>query len=335
MTTLNPAAAALDTDSAAPPPRRRGIKNLTFDRVSLFVVFLGLPLALYLTFVVSPFVQAVGYSFTNWGGFSDQMDFVGIENYRRLFEDDIFKKALTNNIILAALLPLIIVVLSLALATLITVAGRSVGEVSGLKGASFYRVVSFFPYAIPAIVVGIMWNQIFDPSNGLVNGLLTGLGFDSFDTFPWLGNAKTAMPVTMFIMIWGFVGFYMILFIAAIKGIPSEVYEAARLDGAGRLRTAWSITLPLIRENVQTAYIYLGIMAIDAYVYMQALNPFGGPERSTLVMAQHLMTTAFDKSQFGMACAMGVVMGIFTAIFAGIVFTVNALTGGKDQVTMA
>ena len=180
-----------------------------------------------------------------------------------------------------------------------------------------------------------MWGQIFDPSNGLVNGLLTSLGFESFESFAWLGNPDTAMPVTIFIVIWGFIGFYMILFIAAIKGIPGEIYEAARIDGAGRLRTAWSITLPLIRENVQTAYIYLGIMAIDAYVYMQALNPFGGPDNSTLVMAQYLMTTAFEKSQFGVACAMGVVMGLLTAVFAAMVFTVNRLTGGKDQVTMA
>ena len=227
------------------------------------------------------------------------------------------------------------VVLSLALATMITVAGRSVGEIKGLRGAGFYRVISFFPYAIPAIVVGIMWGQIFDPSNGLVNGILTRLGFSRFESFPWLGDVDTAMPVTVFIVVWGFIGFYMILFIAAIKGIPGEIYEAARLDGAGRIRTALSITLPLIRENVQTAYIYLGIMAIDAYVDMQALNPFGGPDNSTLVMAQYLMTTAFDKQQFGMACAMGVVMGILTGIFAAIVFTVNRLTGGKDQVTMA
>lgn len=333
MTTLNPATPALDT--APPPPMRKRRRNLSFDRVSLFMVFLGLPLAIYGIFVVSPFVQAIGYSFTNWSGYSDAKDSVGLANYQRLMEDEIFRKALTNNILLAIVLPLVIVVLSLALATMITVAGRSVGETRGLRGAGFYRVISFFPYAIPAIVVGIMWGRIFDPSAGLVNGLLTKLGFSKFKDFPWLGEESTAMPITMFIICWGMIGFYMILFVAAIKGIPGEIYEAARLDGAGRLRTAWSITLPLIRENVQTAYIYLGIMAIDAYVYMQALNPFGGPNNSTLVMPQYLMTTAFEKSQFGLACAMGVVMGLVTAVFAAIVFTVNALTGGKDQVTMA
>ena len=81
----------------------------------------------------------------------------------------------------------------------------------------------------------------------------------------------------MFVIIWGLVGFYMVLFIAAIKGVPAEVFEAARIDGAGRFRTAVSITIPLIRENVQTAFIYIGILALDAFVYMAALEPGGGP----------------------------------------------------------
>ena len=79
----------------------------------------------------------------------------------------------------------------------------------------------------------------------------------------------------MFVIIWGFVGFYMVLFIAAIKGVPAEIYDAARIDGAGRVRMTFSVTIPLIRDAVQTAYIYLGILALDAFVYTQALAPGG------------------------------------------------------------
>ena len=104
---------------------------------------------------------------------------------------------------------------------------------------------------------------------------------------------------TIFVIVWSMVGFYMVLFVAAIKGIPAELFEAARIDGAGRFRTAVRITLPLIRDNVQTAWIYLGILALDAFVYMAALNPGGGPNNSTLVMSQQLLTTAFTKGQFG------------------------------------
>ena len=280
--------------------------------MSFIVVFLGLPLALFLFFVVSPFVQAIWYSMTDWTGFSPDMNFVGLDNYPKLVHDDIFLTAVRNNVLLAIVVPLVTVVLRLALATLVTVGGASHGRVRGLRGSGFYRVVSFFPYTVPAIVIGLIWAQVYDPSSGLLNGMLTGIGLDRFESFAWLGEGATAMPASMFVIIWAFVGFYTVLFVAAIKGIPSEIYEAARIDGAGRFRTAWSITLPLIRDTVQTAYIYLGILALDAFVYMEALNPGGGPDNTTLVMPQHLLNTAFAKGQFGLATAMGVVLAIVT-----------------------
>ncbi|MEP7331949.1 MAG: sugar ABC transporter permease [Terracoccus sp.] len=318
-------------DGQAVVSRKRGRRRLTFDRVSFMLVFLGLPVALFLVFVIWPFIQAVYYSMTNWSGFTPDMDFIGLANYQKLFSDDIFLTALWNNVLLAVVVPFVTIVLSLALATMVTVGGSSQGAVRGLRNSSFYRVVSFFPYTIPAIIIGILWQQMYDPSSGLINGILTGVGLDGFESFPWLGDTRSAMPAIMFVIIWSFVGFYMVLFVAAIKGIPSEMFDAARIDGAGRLRTAFSVTIPLIRENVQTAYIYLGILALDAFVYMQAMNPGGGPENSTLVMSQDLFTTAFSKGQFGQASAMGVVLAVTTLVFAGLVFLVNRLTGGGQQ----
>ena len=324
------------TDAAtAPPSRRRSRRPLTFDRVSFFLVFLGLPLALFLFIVVWPFAQAIWYSMTDWTGFTPDMSFVGLDNYKKLIHDDIFMTAVWNNVQLAVVVPFVTVVLSFALATMVTVAGASHGRVRGLRGSGFYRVISFFPYTVPAIIIGLIWAQMYDPSSGLLNGLLTGIGLDRFDSFPWLGDTLTAMPASMFVIIWGFVGFYMVLFVAAIKGIPSEFYDAARIDGAGRFRIAWSITIPLIRDTVQTAYIYLGILALDAFVYMAALNPGGGPDNSTLVMPQRLLETAFAKGQFGLASAMGVVMAIATLSFAAIVFTVNRLVGGNEKAGQA
>ena len=139
------------------------------------------------------------------------------------------------------------------------------------------------------------------------------------------------MSASMFVIIWGFVGFYAVLFVAAIKGVPSETYEAVRIDGAGRFRTSTSVTIPLIRDSIQTAYIYLGIIALDAFVYMAALNPQGGPDNSTLTMSQDLFNTAFRKGQFGYASAMGVTLAIVTLVFAALVFLVNRLTGGRDS----
>lgn len=325
---LPPPTAVLEGGRKAAIQSRR--KNLTFDKVSFMVVFLGIPLAIYLVFVIWPFLQAFVYSLTDWSGFSPNYKFVGLENYARIFTDDQFLKALSNNVILLIVVPLVTVVLSLILATLVTVGGSSKGQVKGLRNSSFYRVVSFFPYTIPAVAIGIMWGQIYDPSGGLLNGALNALGLN-FKDYAWLGNTNTAMACSIFVIIWGFVGFYMVLFIAGIKGIPAELFEAARIDGAGRFRTAVSLTIPMIRDNIQTAYVYLGIFALDAFVYMASLFPnAGGPENSTLVMSQQLFFTAFQRGQFGLATAMGVILALATLLFSGLVFLVNKLTGGSE-----
>jgi len=309
---------------------RRRRPRPSWNRISFMLVFLVLPLVIFVIFVVSPFVQALYYSMTDWTGFSPNMNFVGVSNFVKLFHDTIFLKALRNNALLAVVVPFVTIVVALVIAVIVTVGGPSKGTIRGIRGAGFYRVVSFFPYCVPAIVIGLIWAQVYDPAAGLLNGFLTGVGVGSFKDFAWLGIVATAMPASMWVIIWSFIGFYTVLFVAAIKGVPGEMLEAARIDGAGRFRTAISITIPMIRDNVQTAYIYLGIAALDAFVYMQAMNPGGGPNNSTLTMSQELFNVAFRKGQFGYATSMGVVLAAVTLLFAAIVFAVNRLTGGGD-----
>jgi N-acetylglucosamine transport system permease protein len=285
-----------------PRPAARQRRMARLDRLSFRAVFLGLPLAIYLIFVIYPFGQALYYSMTDWSGFTPTYNFVGLDNFTKLFHDDTFMLSL-----------------------------RTKGSIRGISGSGFYRVVSFFPYTVPAIVIGLIWAQVYDPSAGILNAFLTKVGFSGFENFAWLGDPRTAMPASMFVIIWSFVGFYTVLFVAAVKGIPAEIYEAARMDGAGRFRTAISITLPLVRDTVQTAYIYLGILALDAFVYMQALNPNGGPNNTTRTMSQELFNTAFRQGQFGYATAMGVVLAVVTLLFAVIVFAINRLTGAGER----
>lgn len=315
------------TMARAPATTTRRWKLPSFENASFALVFLGLPLAVYVIFVISPFVQAFYYSLTDWSGFSKNMNFVGLANYAALLTDPVFTKAVYNSIVLVLILPPLVIVLAVTLATLVTIGGSTKGEIQGLKHAGIYRVISFFPYTVPAIVIGILWAQMYDPSSGLLNGILTLMGFDFFKSFAWLGDERTAMGASIFVIAWSMVGFYMVLFIAAIKGIPAEVYEAARVDGAGRFRTAISITVPMIRDNIRTAYVYLGILALDAFVYMQALNPSGGPANSTVVISQHLLNTAFKKGKFGYATSMGATLAIITLVFAAIVFFVFWWTG--------
>lgn len=322
-------AATQTTTGGGTAPARRRRRRPTFDRISFFAVFLGLPLVIYGIFVVSPFIQAFGFSLFDWGGFSGDKKFVGLDNYAALFQNQLFLKAVRNNIVLVIALPAITILAALILATLITVGGNSHGNIKGIRGAGFYRVVSFLPYVIPGVIIGIVWGAMLDPSSGLIPGIVKWVrGIDYWDGH--LGNPATALPWAVFVIVWAFVGFYTLLFIAAIKGIPAEVYEAVRLDGAGRLRTAVSITIPMIRDNVQTAWIYIGIVALDAFVYMASLFPGSSPDNSALVMSQQLFTTAFTEGKFGLASAMGVVLAIMTMIFAGLVFGINRLLGGKD-----
>jgi N-acetylglucosamine transport system permease protein len=303
----------------------------SLERITFMAAFLGLPLVIFVLFVVWPVLQAIYYSMTDWSGFTADMTFTGLANYRKLAQDDIFLHAVRNNIALAVVVPLVTIVVALAIAVVVTVGGPSSGTIRGIRGAGAYRVVSFFPYAVPAIVIGLIWAQVYDPAAGLLNGVLTKAGLSGFKDFAWLGEVSTAMPASMFVIIWASIGFYTVLFVAAIKGIPAEIYESARLDGAGRFRTTWAITIPLIRDNVQTAYIYIGILALDAFVYMQAMNSGGGPNNSTLTMSQYLLTTAFKKGQFGYATAMGVTLALITLTFAVLVFLVSYLTGGREE----
>jgi len=289
------------------------VRGRNLERISFFAVFLGLPLALYVFFVVSPILQAFYYSLTDWSGYDANPGFIGMTNYANLLHDNLFWTALRNNAVLAVVLPVVTIVLALALATLVTVGGSSRGQTRGVTGAGVYRVVSFFPYTIPAIVTGILWQQVYSPQGGLLNGFLSAIGFVNLANTPWLGDPHLALGAIIVAIVWSFVGFYMVLFVAAIKGIPAEIYEASRLDGAGSLRTAVQITVPLIRDNINTAVVYMAILGLDAFTYMAILAPTGGPNNQALVVTQYLYSN-FTTAKYGYAIAMGVVLALVTLL---------------------
>ncbi|MDR0594105.1 MAG: sugar ABC transporter permease [Bifidobacteriaceae bacterium] len=295
-------------------------------------VFLVLPLSVFAVFEVWPYLQAFRLALTDWGGFSADPNFVGLENFRKLFSDGLFLKALRNSCLLALVIPTVCLSIAFAIACLVTTAGPAVGRTRGVRGAGIYRVVSFFPYVVPAIIIGLIWGLAYSPQMGLVNGLLRALGLDSFENFPWLGSESTAMPAAMVVIVWGTTGFYVVLFVAAIKGVPAEIYDSARVDGAGRLRTAVAITLPMILENVRTGYIYLGLAALDSFVFMEALFPQArSPNYATLTITQDLFQTAFEKFRFGYATAMGIVLALVTLVYAVIIFSVFRLVRGRED----
>lgn len=329
--------------AAAPTPEvgRRRRRVPTPGRMLFFLVFLGIPLAVYLMFVVSPFAQSFYYSLTDWSGISPTMSFIGLENYQRILDDAVFWKSLRNNLVLLLVLPTVTIVLAYALAVMVTIGGSTHGGVRGVRGAGFYRVISFFPYAVPAVITGILFNFIYHPNGGLlngvlnlllvpVNGVLSLVGVEEVHhvSTAWLGDQRFALAAVAFAIIWTFVGFYMVLFVAGIKSIPQEVLEAARLDGAGRLRSAVQIAAPMVRDNISTALVYMGIFALDAFTFVSVMTPNGGTANSTKVVSLHLYQTAFTEGNYGEASGMGVIMAVVTMLVAVLVI---GLGRGKKE----
>jgi N-acetylglucosamine transport system permease protein len=282
----------------------------------LFIaVFLLPPLLLYGIFVVSPYAQAFQISGTNWSGLSPTYEFIGLDNFRRLFDDGYFWNALRHNGLLLVLLPVATILLGLFFASMISVGGRAdrVG-VHGVRGAGFYRVVYFFPQVLSVAIVGVLWKQMYAPHTGMINGFLRGIGLDGL-AVAWLGDPRFSFWCVLAVLIWMNVGFYVVLFGAAMQSIPRDLYEAALLDGANRLTTLVRITVPLLWDTIQVAWVYLAIVAIDGFAIVQIISD-GGPSSSSDVVGLRLYKTAFADGQFGYASAIGVAMFFLTLTVA-------------------
>ncbi|QLE74453.1 MULTISPECIES: carbohydrate ABC transporter permease [Streptomyces] len=287
-----------------------------------FIVgFLAVPLAIYAVFVISPFLQAIYYSFTDWTGLSPDFKMVGFKNYRKMFADDVFWKSVGHNVLLLLVLPLVTLGLGLFFAFMLNVGGRrrKNAAVAGVRGSGFYKVVYFFPQVLSIAIVALLFQFAYNPNSGALNSFLDAVGLDSVRP-DWLGDPDLALWCVMAVMVWSNVGFYVVLFSAGMSSIPKDFYEAALLDGANRIQTFFRITLPLLWDTVQTGWVYMGIMALDGFAVVQIMTVGpGGPDYSTEVLAYFLYTKAFRDGQAGYATTLGVALLIVTMIFAGIV----------------
>lgn len=278
----------------------------------LFIaVFLLPPLLLYGVFVVSPYAQAFQIAGTDWRGLSPEFEFVGADNFRRLLGDGYFWNALRHNGVLLLLLPVATILLGLFLASMISVGGRADrAGVHGVRGAGVYRVVYFFPQVLSVAIIGVLWKEMYAPHTGLINGTLRAVGLDGLAR-PWLGDPRFAFWCVLVVLVWANVGFYVVLFGAAMQSIPRDIYEAALLDGASRATTLVRITVPLLWDTIQVAWVYLAIIAIDGFAVVQIITD-GGPSYSSDVVGLRLYRTAFGDAQFGYASAIGVAMFFLT-----------------------
>ncbi len=283
------------------------------QKYRLIIPFLAPALLLYAVFVLWPYAQAIYISLTQWTGVSANRTFIGLGNYEKLISDPHFRTALTHNIQLLILLPIITLGLALLFATLFTQGGQAV------RGAQFYRVVFFFPQVMSVVIIGVLWQYIYNPIMGVLNATLNAVGLGGL-TRAWLGDPKTAVWAVAAVVVWQAVGFYMVLFIAGMQSIPVSFYEAARLDGATRWNSFWDITLPLLWDNFRVALVYIGIACLDLFTIVAVMTE-GRPNRASDVVARYMYEVAFTNSQFGYASAIGVALLIMTLILS--VFTLR------------
>ena len=280
--------------------------------------FLAIPLALYAIFVISPFVQAFYYSLTDWTGISPDFKFVGFDNFKTLANDSVFRQALGHNLILLIGLPLITILLALVFAYLLNVGGRAnAAGVQGVRGNGFYKLAFFLPQVLSVPVIAVIWATVMTSTDtGLLNSVTKAIGLGTSD---YLADPDIALYCVMWVLIWGSVGFYLVLFNAAMSGIPKDIFEAAIIDGATRLSTFFRITLPLLWDTIQTSWVYLAILALDAYALVAVMTAGpGGPDNSTTVMGLQIADNGFQYGRAGYASAMGVVLFFLTLIIAAV-----------------
>jgi len=265
-------------------------------------LFLAPGLAVFGAAVLLPMVLTVGYSFTEWDGFGP-MSFVGLDNYTRAVGDELFRDSFVHVIIYIAATIVLEVGVGLALAGLITMR----------RAGMWFRVAIFVPVMLPLVVVAVLWSFVYNPDFGLINGALAALGLEDFQRI-WLGDPATALLAISVVSGWVFAGFYMVIFYAALRQIPAEIVEAAKLDGASEWALFRHVKVPMIRGAIGVAILLCvtgGFQGFDLFFVLTNGGPYGATEIPTTL----LVKTVFRAGDVGYGSAMAVLL---TAIVVGV-----------------
>jgi N-acetylglucosamine transport system permease protein len=278
----------------------------------LIVMFLAPALLLYTGLFAWPMLNALYLSLFRGSSTSTSYQYVGFENFRRLFADTKFWSALGHNAQFVVIGGIATLVLALFVAFGLTRCGR---------GRDAFRLVFLFPNIMSIVATTTLWSFALNPSFGVMNGLLGAVGLGSL-RHAWLGEPSTALASVILIHVWSAVGFYIVLFYAGMLRIPADYSEAARIDGATLWQEFRHITLPLIRDMMQIACVYIVINSVNVFALVFLINERRSG-RYTSVLLTYMYDQAFTNGNFGYACAIGVAVLV---ILLAMVFLVQALT---------
>ncbi|CAM5583287.1 carbohydrate ABC transporter permease [Streptomyces aurantiogriseus] len=291
-----PSAGSSRRGARAAPARRRGNTG--------FVLACLLPaLVLFAVFMVIPTVNVFRTSLYTWGGFSPDKRFVGLDNFRRLLDDEQFVRAFQNTVALLVVVTVVTMSMGLFLAAIMTR--------QRLRGRNLYRFVLYIPNVLSVVVIAAIFSAVYDQKNGLLNGTLRLLSLDGLQQV-WLGNQRIVLYSVAIAMVWQSLGYYMVLYMAGMASIPEELYEASALDGASATRQFFAITLPLIWQSLRTTLTFFVMSAVNlSFVLVRAMTG-GGPDGSSDVLLNYMYKQAYTNSSYGYGMAIGVVVFAFS-----------------------
>lgn len=266
-----------------------------FKRGFTIALFLLPALAMFLVFVIYPIIQAIYASLYKWNGLGPLTQFVGLDNYTNLIDDKIFLGALFHNLWIAFFSVVIELPIALGLALIV---GRS------LRGRTFFRMVFFLPFVLSEVVVGIIWSFIYNPQFGIL----------SFSDSLNLGNKDFVLIGIFTVMVWKYFGLYVVLYIAGLQQIPTEIEDAARMDAAPA-QVLRHITIPLLGSTIRLT-ILLSVLGSLQYFDLIWVMSQGGPINASETMTTYLLKYGFNSFQLGYGSAVAVIMFLLCLIFS-------------------
>ncbi|TCO21377.1 multiple sugar transport system permease protein [Kribbella steppae] len=292
---------------ATTPPRRRLLRSRR--RAGLLMVA---PALLHATIWIGiPLVAAVVLSFTSYDVLTPPR-FVGLENFRDLFGDDVFRRAVLNTSIYTFFTVPVAMAIALLIALMLN---------TKLTGRAIFRTAIFIPQVTATIAVALVWLWIYDPRSGLANAVLSFLGLSGPN---WLSSTSWAMPAVIAVGIWQGIGLKMLIYLAALQSLPAELYEAASVDGASKVRQFFSLTLPLLKPATFFVFVTSVIGAFQSFDQVYILTD-GGPANSTTMMTYEIYKSAFREFRMGYACAQSLVL---FALLLVLTLVNRRITGG-------
>ena len=292
---------------------RRMQDNLTI------ALFLLPALILFFIFVLYPIIQSVYYSMFNWKGFGPAVDFVGLENFRKILTDRVFLIALRNGFIIVTFSLLFQLPLSMFLAVMVA---------HDLPGRAFFRTVFFMPYVLSEVITAYIWLFLFnpDPERGFLNAIVT-LG--GREPVLFLGNTDIVLITVFVVLTWKYFGFHMLLYLTGLQNIPTEIEEAARIDGANSIQSFFYITLPLLGSTIRTS-VYLSVIgALQVFALVWIMTK-GGPVNASEMLATYMYRFSFVRFQLGYGSAVAIYMFLICVAFS---LVYQRLTRQPDYLT--